>query len=350
VANESAYRNESLKSLEEERKARAADQQTAMVRGNLATVPMGGVVDPTLAGQARSSGLGSQLQHQDPILASTSFSSIADAGQKTPTLRGARVIENAGHGEQDVNLGSSAQQAAAQARQDKIDAAQSAAAERAASQATAAADRENLARVVAGLKQPGQGPQPQLFFDKDGKPHAIQFQNGVANEIKLPDNITGKTAPSTKLSSQQQSEVENYDAVLREATRINSLLKKTGLDQDNNPLASHSRAFIAQKLGVTADDPSVDQLLQNVGYLQSLALRSAAGNQRMTQNLQKIFQQHVPEPSAPGKRIAALTGELQRQLGERRADVYRLAGVTDPNVATDQGGSSGFQVIGVRDK
>lgn len=43
------------------------------------------------------------------------------------------------------------------------------------------------------VAHPTSQPQPQIFYDAQNKPHAIQFANGAVREVPLPDGITGKT-------------------------------------------------------------------------------------------------------------------------------------------------------------
>lgn len=49
---------------------------------------------------------------------------------------------------------------------------------------------------------------PQIFFDAEGKPRAVQFVNGEAREVPLPTGLIGKTAPKPAAKTPEQIEAE----------------------------------------------------------------------------------------------------------------------------------------------
>lgn len=110
ATSDDAYRNEALKSLQDERQANASlrSQQSANALASVLTP--GHVLDTQGASTLRAGNLGSLVQHQDSVLPSTAFQGGAQAGAQAPTLGTMRMTDNAGHGEQDVYQGTDAQQ------------------------------------------------------------------------------------------------------------------------------------------------------------------------------------------------------------------------------------------------
>ncbi len=63
---------------------------------------------------------------------------------------------------------------------------------------------------------PESNTQPQIFYDAQNKPHAIQFMHGQTNEIPLPPNLTGKTG----LSSVTANRADSAQAVVQTGNDI----------------------------------------------------------------------------------------------------------------------------------
>jgi hypothetical protein len=206
-------------------------------------------------------------------------------------------------------------------------------------------------RAVAGIRQRDRYQLQDAVDEKTHQPIKVRvdLDTGEATPVRvIGGNI--RVGKGKTLTPQQQGEVGSYDSVLKESSRILDLLHKSGLDKENNPINPRMRSYIAQKLKVNGSDPVVDQVIQNIGYLQTVALRSAAGNQRLTHDLMETFKPHIGDTESSGARIATILPELQRQIGDRRANLYRLAGVDDPNEANAANGDAAAKAQAMIDK
>lgn len=115
--------------------------------------------------------------------------------------------------------------------------------------ATMDANRKNVNKPNA--------PQPQIFYDANGKPHAMQFTGGEPKEIPLPANLTGKTSPIsaavwTRVNAAKKvgSHIGDVESEIEEADRRGLL----------GPLKGRMSEFLAGKIGSTGD-PDNDFLL-----------------------------------------------------------------------------------------
>lgn len=214
-------------------------------------------------------------------------------------------------------------------------------------------DKQTLARtegaIQAGLesqKEKFQSQQPVSFINQtDGSPVMMRINpDNTTTPIQLPAGLAPKNGMG-KLSPPQQNEAANYDAVIREGQNIMQQLKTSGLDKDNNILDARSRNFIANKLKVSSNDPAVDKMMQNIGYLQTVALRSAAGNQRLTNYVAEVFKPHIGDTETTGSKLATIIPELMRETTARRADLYKIARVPDPSAKV---GPTNNDPLGIR--
>lgn len=97
----------------------------------------------------------------------------------------------------------------------------------------------------------GQGPQPQIFYDSTGKPHAIRFTGDGTAEIPLPEGIVGKTSPITgqiwnrvNASKQVGNHIDEIRAEIEEADRRGLL----------GPTLGRWNEFLAGRAGSTGDE------------------------------------------------------------------------------------------------
>lgn len=115
-------------------------------------------------------------------------------------------------------------------------------------------------------------PQPQIFFDKEGKPHAIQFTGGAAKEIPIPDGMTGKTGPSAATTT-QKTNASNVLAHVQDVEQEAEAIDKMGL---MGPVGGRWADFMAGRVGageLAAGNPQAAELLgqfrADVGLLKS---------------------------------------------------------------------------------
>jgi hypothetical protein len=115
-------------------------------------------------------------------------------------------------------------------------------------------------------------PQPQIFYDANGKPHAMQFVNGKPNEIILPSNLTGKTNPIT---AQVWSRVNASKKVGSHIDDLKSEIEEADSRGLLGPLAGRTSEFLLGKIGSTGN-PDNDELLAGL-RLDISAVKSGFG-------------------------------------------------------------------------
>lgn len=118
----------------------------------------------------------------------------------------------------------------------------------------------------------GNSPQPQIFYSADGKPHAIQFKNGIPNEIQLPAGIVGKTNPVT---AQVWSRVNAAKKVGSHIEDLKQEIEEADARGLLGPLKGRANDFMLGKIGSTGD-PANDELLAGL-RLDISAVKSGFG-------------------------------------------------------------------------
>jgi hypothetical protein len=170
-------------------------------------------------------------------------------------------------------------------------------------------------------------PTPQFLVDKDGNTHAVQFVNGQAREIPMPEGLTKKLAGSElgKKLGTDAATIENIDTGLQEAHRLRDVLKKSGLDQTDNPLGPWTAKFLAER-GI--NDGEASKILQNAQFDQQTLFRAMGGGMR-SKALYEAMSAHLPGGNQSGKQLASILDEVDREYQNKRHNILRVRGVKD---------------------
>lgn len=196
------------------------------------------------------------------------------------------------------------------------------------------------ARQTEGMRETYETTRPVIMQSTDGTgARAMQYNPDTQQyeAVATPAGMAPKGAPTPTLKGADSVAASEYDNVIREATRLQGLLKQSGLDKDNSMISAYTRDALAKKLKISSNDPALDVITQNLGYLQTQALRGAAQGQRLTQPLIDIFAPHIASPSMSGARIAETLPEMLRQVTSSRKQLYTNARVADPGVINADG-------------
>lgn len=178
---------------------------------------------------------------------------------------------------------------------------------------------------AAGPKEPN--PAVQWLQDGDGHPHAVQVINGEMREVPMPDGLTKKlvgTDMGKRLGTDAPT-IENIDTGLQEAHRLRDVLKKSGLDQSDNPLGPWVAQYLAGK-GINDGDAS--KILQNAQFDQQTLFRAMGGGMR-SKALYEAMSAHLPGGNQTGKQLASILDEVDREYSGKRHNVLRTRGIKD---------------------
>lgn len=167
----------------------------------------------------------------------------------------------------------------------------------------------------------------QYLTDADGNMHAVQTVSGVMREVPMPEGLTKKLAGSTlgKRLGTDASTIENIDTGLQEAHRLRDVLKKSGLDQSNNPLGPWTAKFLAER-GINDSDAS--KILQNAQFDQQTLFRAMGGGMR-SKALYDAMSAHLPGGNQTGRQLAGILDEVDREYQNKRHNILRVRGVKD---------------------
>lgn len=189
---------------------------------------------------------------------------------------------------------------------------------------------QQLADVKAGQQPKTPDPQPQTFYDENGTPHAIQFVGGQAREVPLPPGIAGK-APlkpvATRLGTTSQ-QMADMDTALQEAHRLQDILKKARLENDNNPIGPRTAAALAAA-GINPGELPGD-LAQGAKFTKAeLFLGLARGSGIRGQQLQQELGAHLPDNIQTHKQLSEVLRFIDREYMNKRHNTLRAHGVKD---------------------
>ncbi len=176
-------------------------------------------------------------------------------------------------------------------------------------------------------------PQPQIFYDDQNKPHAIQFVGGQAKEIPMPPGMVGKTEP--KPAADVKLPVREQDAVvsIHQMTPIvNQVLKsaqdritaKGGPSGTGGQLIERMKREVQNRgyqLGIANPSADVDQRIQLASLLKIVGTQPWMQGTRNYRFIQDI-QQHLADPSATDESIVERLKTLQTQLPELEQAIY----------------------------
>jgi hypothetical protein len=174
-----AYRNASLKSLEDERATSAQLRKQASGKQFAETLPMGTKLDQGGLERLTDADMAGPefVEHKDATLGSTNLSGAVQGGAAAPKILRLMSSANPGQGPSDTFRGTAGQQFSAQSRQDALSAREQARHDREAQLAQAAQDRkdaaaaaqtgrEDLARLTASLHGGNADLQRELLQGK----------------------------------------------------------------------------------------------------------------------------------------------------------------------------------------
>ena len=170
-------------------------------------------------------------------------------------------------------------------------------------------------------------PGVQWLQDAEGHTHAVQVINGHMREVPMPDGLTKKLAGSEmgkRLGIDSQT-IENIDTGLQEAHRLRDVLKKSGLDQSENPLGPWTAKWLAER-GINDGDAS--KILQNAQFDQQTLFRAMGGGMR-SKALYEAMSAHLPGGNQTGKQLASILDEVDREYSGKRHNILRTRGVRD---------------------
>jgi hypothetical protein len=219
-ADNSAYRNASLKSLEDERATSAQLRKQASGKQFAETLPMGTKLDQGGLERLTDADMAGPefVEHKDATLGSTNLSGAVQGGAAAPKILRLMSSANPGQGPSDTFRGTAGQQFSAQSRQDALSAREQARQDREAqlaqaakdrkdAAAQAATDREHLAKTVASLKPPPQQATVVIqTVDADGnavrkivpKTAGSEFAAAPTTDQRNRSAATGRAAPVLK--------------------------------------------------------------------------------------------------------------------------------------------------------
>lgn len=102
--------------------------------------------------------------------------------------------------------------------------------------------------------------QPQLYYGRDGKPHALAFNKGKTTEIPLPEGMAGKTNP---LSSSVRDQANKAAKVMSHIDQLKEMATQLDAKGLIGPIGSRWTDFLQGKIGSTelAADPETQQLI-----------------------------------------------------------------------------------------
>jgi len=222
-------------------------------------IPPGAELTPTdpAVGMLQTGGRGALLTHQDPNLASTSYTGASTLpGGPAPIKGTLRVASQAAKPEHYVKSASAKQLDTDADNKRQTDALKQAGENQDWKNSIA----QELADLKAGQAPKTPDPQPQIFYDGNGKPHAIQFSGGQSREIPLPSggpDLAGKTSPITTQMRTQANSASRVGSHVEDVQGLIDEADKRGL---LGPALGRWSDFLAGSVGSTGN-PDDDFLL-----------------------------------------------------------------------------------------
>jgi hypothetical protein len=177
-----------------------------------------------------------------------------------------------------------------------------------------------IQRSIAAMRQENApGPQPQIFYDADNKPHAIQFSGGQAREIGMPTNLVGKAPPRMSAAAAQM--VAGADASLHNLDKLEALFPKVrGMI---GPAAG--RAYtLGQSIPGVRVNPEFATFSAESSTLKNAVIKAITGAQMSEPEAKRIMQQIPLETDKPEVWIpkAKATRDNLAFLRSRLASLY----------------------------
>lgn len=170
-----------------------------------------------------------------------------------------------------------------------------------------------------------QGAQPQIFTDKEGNAHAIQFVGGKAVEIPIPSGLTkgGAGGADKPLPYQAAENIKGLNVADVEGTKVLKALHASGLDQSNDPADPRWEQFVVTTLKMAPGDFTKADIQQRTAFVNAALTRNLMGG-RPSQYVAQLLQQHLPQGSMTGQQLAHVLTNVLEQTTENRKESANL--------------------------
>ena len=320
-----AYRRMALQSQDEARKAAAQTQLTTKAMRIANALKPGSNLDGSTVSALNAGDMGGLVEHKDATIGSRNLSGIAQAGT-APKIVGLASSANPGQAARDTFTGTAEQQQAEQARQDRQAQIEQARQDKIDAATRAKSDREDLIRLTASLRAPSAGAQPQIFVDQETQqPRAIQFVNGKAVEVPLPQGIS-KTAPP-RMAPGVATAIAGADSSLHQLDKLEGMLP--AVQGKIGPLAGRARD-LGQNLPGVPVDQTYAAFKAESDTLKNATIKAITGAQMSEPEAKRIMGQIPSETDKPDIWIqkARATRDNISFLRNRMAELYGLKSQT----------------------
>jgi hypothetical protein len=166
-----------------------------------------------------------------------------------------------------------------------------------------------------------------MFDDKTGAAVGEKWNPKTQSYDAKPIGDVSKTSPKEqgKLTSAQIDNVTRMNTAEVEGVKVLSMLKKSGLDQSNDPMDPRWQKFVAGTLKISSADYLKSDVQQRTAFIQAALVKSLMGG-RPSEFTAKLYLQHLPAGEMTGSKLTqVLTNGLQ-QTGEARKEMEYLTG------------------------
>lgn len=148
-----------------------------------------------------------------------------------------------------------------------------------------------------------------------------------------------KAANARKPSFQEVDQVSNMNSAEVQAVKVLQELKKSGLDQSNDPLDPRWNTFLAQTLKIRPQDEGKADSIQRTQYVKAILGRAIMGG-RPSQYVMQMIEQHLPDSHMSGKQLTGVIKDVLDELGTKRANMQNFYGPDEASKMEPVGGES----------
>lgn len=162
---------------------------------------------------------------------------------------------------------------------------------------------------------------PEFLTDDQGNTHAMRFGPKGASEVDLPPGMS--KGGNAKLSGPQLDAQIGLNTAEVEGVKVLAGLKKSGLDQSNDPFDPRWQKFMVGIMKVSPQDWDKATTQNRVAYINAVLTRGLMGG-RPSQYVAQIIQQHLPDGQMSGMQLSHVLQQVLTYGDERRTELEAL--------------------------
>jgi hypothetical protein len=204
-----------------------------------------------------------------------------------------------------------------------------------------------VANQLAQINQPRMQPFQPMGPDNKPLPQIANYndKSGGISFTNLPSNIAdlwkvGQTATAGRNQGLYKDQaaarsLTDIDSTLQEALRLRSMLEKSGLQTNNDPLKTGTANFLATSLGIDPTDMQAynkalqsGDAVQAAGFVQGMATKAMLqGSGARGQIIQQTLGKHIVDPKFSLRQTHQVLNDMIREYINLRENTQRKAGV-----------------------